>query len=170
MSAAPCIRASSSAPTILASHSLSTWLSQAPKRSAPGQLGGRCTVGSDTVGGLSLGRRDLTLPGSAHPALGRNTVHQEQAPTMLGSDLTGTLTAGSEPLAPGPTLLAPCPAEGQGTKTWWPRRQEPSDVRLLPSCLPPAGLEYFCLSCPLTTFDPFVPAKLGAVGVPACSD
>lgn len=89
-------------PHILASHSLSPWLSQAPKRSAQGQLGGRCTVGSETVGGLSLGRRDLTRPGSAHPAPGRNTVQQEQAPTMLGSDPAGTLAAGSEPLAPGP--------------------------------------------------------------------
>lgn len=67
----------------------------------------------------------------------------------------------------GPVLGAHTPAEGQGTKTWWPRRLEPSDVRLPPSCLPPPGLEYFCQSCPLTTFDPFIPAKLWA-GIGGC--
>lgn len=84
-----CSPSSAPAPHNLSTHPACTQLSQAPKRSAQGQLGGCCYVPTDTVGGLSLGRRDLSLLDPARLAPGRNIVKQKQAPTMLGSDLAG---------------------------------------------------------------------------------
>lgn len=116
---------------------------------------------------------DVTSPCRAQliPLQGGTLTTRNKHPLCWGQTRQGP-SQGSEPLAPGshpggPRSWPPCPAEGQGTKTWWPRRLEPSDVRLLPSCLRPPGLEYFCQSCPLTPFDPFIPAKLWA-GIGGC--
>lgn len=117
---------------------------------------------------------DVTSPGRAQLILlqGGTLSNRNKHPLCWGQTRQGPSLQGQNLWRLGPVLGAPrswppCPAEGQGTKTRWPRRLEPSDVHLLPSCLPPPGLEYFCLSCPLTTSDPFVPAKLWA-GVGGC--
>ena len=127
LESAPCIIASSFAPTILTGHPLPPWLSQAPKRSAQGPQGVALCVPTDTVGGLLLGRHDLTPPGSAHPAPGRIIVREEQAPAMLGSDPDGPPRQGQSLWrlcsCPGSPQAWPlCPTERLGSKAWWPRQ------------------------------------------------
>lgn len=67
-----------------------------------------------TVGGLSLGRRDLSLPGSALSAPGRNSVQQKQAPTMRGPSSHHWVQTRQRPPLQGHNLQHLCPGMGAG--------------------------------------------------------
>lgn len=169
--------ASFSAPTVLATHPLSTGLSRAPKRSAHGQPGGCCV--SPRAQWKDCRRADVTsarrtrlvlLQGgilsnrNKHPLCWAQT---RQGPSEGSAPLAPVLLPGEPPL---PGLRDPPRDETLGAGGLG--RREPSYVRGPFSCLPsprralpsagPGTWIPLCLSsCGLA---------LGAAGVLACSD
>ena len=114
LESAPCIIASSLAPTILTGHPLPPWLSQAPKRSAQGPHGegGRCV--SPQIQWADCRWADMTSPRRAQLILlqGGSLSERNKHPLCWGQTQLGPLSrvraSGACAPAPGARRLGLC--------------------------------------------------------------